>query len=84
VALAAELGAIDRYVMRRTQAERAGEDAMKVLLAIDGSPSSHAAVTEVAGRHWPTGSEITVLTAAHTRTPLLRIRRSRWLPPGSR
>ena len=36
---------------------------MKILVASDGSPSSEAAVAEVARRPWPKGSEIKVLSA---------------------
>jgi nucleotide-binding universal stress UspA family protein len=36
---------------------------MKILLAIDGSPCSDAAVEEVSRRPWPDGSSIKVLTA---------------------
>ena len=36
---------------------------MKILLAIDGSPCSDAAVEEVSRRPWPDGSAIEVLTA---------------------
>ena len=36
---------------------------MKILLAIDGSACSHAAVDEVARRPWPDGSTVKVLTA---------------------
>lgn len=36
---------------------------MKILLAIDGSPCSEAAVEEVSRRPWPDGSSIKVLTA---------------------
>jgi nucleotide-binding universal stress UspA family protein len=36
---------------------------MRVLLAVDGSPYSDAAVNEVAARVWPTGSEVRVITA---------------------
>jgi nucleotide-binding universal stress UspA family protein len=35
---------------------------MKILLAIDGSPYSDAAVTEVCRRPWPAGTEIKLLT----------------------
>lgn len=35
---------------------------MKILLAIDGSPCSHAAVAEVARRPWPDGSQFRILT----------------------
>ncbi|HTT23919.1 MAG TPA: universal stress protein [Candidatus Sulfotelmatobacter sp.] len=43
---------------------------MKVLLATDGSPSSEAAIREVALRHWP-DEEVEVLTVVHTRLPLV-------------
>ncbi len=36
---------------------------MKILLAIDGSPCSEAAVAEVARRPWPAGSEVRVISA---------------------
>ena len=36
---------------------------MKILLAIDGSPCSDAAIEEVISRPWPDGSAIKVLTA---------------------
>lgn len=44
---------------------------MKVLLAIDGSPHSQAAVEGVASRVWPSGTEIRILTVIHSRWPLL-------------
>ena len=44
---------------------------MKVLLAIDGSAHSSAALDEVASRQWPLGTEIEVLTIVHSTTPLL-------------
>lgn len=37
---------------------------MKILLAVDGSECSDAAVTEVARRSWPTGSEVRIFSAA--------------------
>jgi nucleotide-binding universal stress UspA family protein len=36
---------------------------MRVLLAVDGSPYSDAAVNEVAARVWPTDTEVRVITA---------------------
>ena len=36
---------------------------MRILLAVDGSPFSDAAVTEVASRPWPATSEVRVVTA---------------------
>lgn len=38
---------------------------MKVLLAVDGSPCSDAAIDEVAQRPWPEGTEIMVLSVVH-------------------
>lgn len=35
---------------------------MRILLAVDGSPSSEAAVEEVCRRPWPPGSEVHVVT----------------------
>jgi nucleotide-binding universal stress UspA family protein len=42
---------------------------MKILLAIDGSPCSDAAVEAVSRRPWPEGSLIKVLTAFELPTP---------------
>lgn len=36
---------------------------MKILLAVDGSPCSDAAVAEIGRRPWPEGSQVKVLTA---------------------
>jgi nucleotide-binding universal stress UspA family protein len=36
---------------------------MRILLAVDGSPCSEAAVSEVASRVWPAHSELRVITA---------------------
>jgi nucleotide-binding universal stress UspA family protein len=44
---------------------------MKILLAIDGSAHSAAALEEVASRPWPPGTEVEVLTVVHSSTPLL-------------
>lgn len=44
---------------------------MKVLLAIDGSPPSAAAVAHVAQRSWPADTEVKVLTVIHPAMPLL-------------
>lgn len=42
---------------------------MKILLAVDGSPCSDAAVEEVARRPWPDGSSIKVLTTFELPSP---------------
>lgn len=39
---------------------------MKILLAVDGSVYSDAAIDEVAKRPWPSQSEVKVITAAET------------------
>jgi nucleotide-binding universal stress UspA family protein len=44
---------------------------MKVLLAIDGSPHSDVAVTEVARRRWPYGTVVQILTVIHSPVPVL-------------
>ncbi len=44
---------------------------MKLLLAIDGSGHSAAALDEVASRQWPSGTEVEVLTIVHPTMPLL-------------
>ena len=43
---------------------------MKIVLAVDGSPCSDAAIEEVARRPWPEGSSIKVLTAYEIPAPL--------------
>ena len=43
---------------------------MKVLLAIDGSSHSHAALVEFATRPWPHGTEVQILTVVHSSIPL--------------
>jgi nucleotide-binding universal stress UspA family protein len=45
---------------------------MKILLAVDGSVSSDRAVEMVVTRPWPAGTEIEILSVAHTRMP--------WIP----
>ncbi len=44
---------------------------MKVLLAIDGSVPSYAAVAEVARGRWSPDAEIRILTVIHSAIPLL-------------
>src|SRR5688572_33168392 len=46
------------------------ERVMKILLAIDGSAYSDAAVEEVLRRPWPPDSEVKVITAAQMPVPL--------------
>jgi nucleotide-binding universal stress UspA family protein len=43
---------------------------MRVLLAIDGSPHSQAAIAEVGQRPWPDGTVIEILTVLHATAPL--------------
>lgn len=42
---------------------------MKILLAVDGSPCSDAAIEEIARRPWPEGSEIKILSAVELPIP---------------
>ncbi len=42
---------------------------MKILLAVDGSLCSDAAITEVATRPWPIGSSVVILYVVHARVP---------------
>ncbi len=44
---------------------------MKVLLAIDGSPHSEAAVAQVATRPWPKTTTVQIVTVLHAGIPLL-------------
>ena len=44
---------------------------MKVLLAFDGSTHSEAALEALASRRWPAGTEIRVLTAIHSKWPMV-------------
>ena len=44
---------------------------MRVLLAIDGSAHSDAAVAEVATHPWPKGTSVRVLTVVHATAPLI-------------
>ena len=44
---------------------------MKVLLAIDGSAHSEAAIAEVARRPWPTDTQVLVLTVIHAKAPIM-------------
>ncbi|HET6277486.1 MAG TPA: universal stress protein [Candidatus Polarisedimenticolia bacterium] len=43
---------------------------MKILIAFDGSPSAQAAVDEVAGRPWPKGTEVRLVTVLERPLPL--------------
>lgn len=54
---------------------------MKILLAIDGSPCSTAAVEEVARRPWPQGSTVKVLTAIESATSVPITPETWALPP---
>jgi hypothetical protein len=52
--------------------------AMKILLAVDGSPCSDAAVREVARRPRPAGSRIRIISAVE---PPFTITAEGWVPP---
>jgi nucleotide-binding universal stress UspA family protein len=44
---------------------------MRILLAIDGSDGSRAAVAQVIGRPWPQNTNVRVVSVAHTYLPAL-------------
>jgi nucleotide-binding universal stress UspA family protein len=48
-------------IVRRRKVQNLSGQAMKILLAVDGSESSGAAIEEIAGRPWPRGSEVAVI-----------------------
>src|SRR5215475_6106964 len=50
-------------IARRREVREAGGEAMRILLGVDGSEFSDAAVDEVANRPWPGGSEARVISA---------------------
>ena len=52
---------------------------MKILLAVDGSDCSDAAVREVAARPWPAGSEVKVVSVVEP--PPLMAMPDTWGPP---
>ena len=54
---------------------------MKILLAVDGSAHSDAAVNEVAARPWPEGSEVRVISVIEL--PFTPDGESRSLPESS-
>jgi nucleotide-binding universal stress UspA family protein len=54
---------------------------MKILLAVDGSPCSDAAVEAVSRRPWPEGSSVKVLSAFELPTPLAPLTPEAWSLP---
>src|SRR5215469_11401045 len=44
---------------------------MKILVAVDGSACSEAAVLEAAGRTWPEGSEVRVISVVEPIVPVI-------------
>jgi nucleotide-binding universal stress UspA family protein len=58
-----------RLLVHVVHTAAAGGNVMKILLAIDGSPCSDAAVAEVARRPWPQGSALKVLNVQETPMP---------------
>jgi nucleotide-binding universal stress UspA family protein len=52
-------------IARRRNAQVAVGKAMRILLAVDGSEFSDAAVEEIANRQWPSGVEVHVISAIH-------------------
>jgi nucleotide-binding universal stress UspA family protein len=54
---------------------------MKILLAVDGSPCSDAAVEEIGRRPWPEGSSVKVLSAFELPTPFAPVTPGAWSLP---
>ena len=54
---------------------------MKILLAVDGSPCSDAAVKEVGRRPWPEGSSVKVLSAFELPMPVVPLTAGGWSLP---
>src|SRR6266542_3703525 len=52
-------------IARRHKDQGADGEAMRILLAVDGSEFGDAAVDEVANRPWPPGSEVHVISVIH-------------------
>jgi len=52
-------------IVRLREAQEASGKGIRILLAVDGSEFSDAAVEEVANRPWPRGSEVQVVSAVH-------------------
>jgi nucleotide-binding universal stress UspA family protein len=51
----------------------AADRPVKIVLGVDGSVDAATAVTAVAGRHWPHGSEVRIVTAADFRVLLFML-----------
>src|SRR5262245_32724866 len=52
-------------IVRRRKNQDASELGLKILLAVDGSESSDAAVEEIAGRPWPRDTRVNVISVVH-------------------
>jgi nucleotide-binding universal stress UspA family protein len=52
-------------IVRRRETQISGRRALKILLAVDGSESSVAAVDEITNRPWPPGSEVHIISVIH-------------------
>jgi len=52
-------------IARSRKPEAAGRKEMRILLAVDGSDFSDAAVEEIANRPWPSGSEVHVISVIY-------------------
>jgi nucleotide-binding universal stress UspA family protein len=56
---------------REVQVHAIKGDTMKVLLAIDGSPHSQAAIGAVTRRPWAKGTAVEILTVLHSPAPMM-------------
>ena len=57
-------------VVRSNSGQEPARRAMKVLLATDGSPCSIAAARSIAGRPWPAGTEVRILSVVEPKVSL--------------
>jgi hypothetical protein len=55
------LGPQSKCVDRKEMGQAAGLQCMKILLALDGSSGSDAAIQQVLNRPWPAGSQVKIL-----------------------
>lgn len=52
-------------IVRKRKTQEVVGGPMKILLAVDGSECSNAAVEEIANRPWPTGTEVQIISVIH-------------------
>jgi nucleotide-binding universal stress UspA family protein len=80
------VGACERSVRVGRPSPRRGETSVRIIIGLDGSPDAELAMEAVAGRAWPAGSEVHLITVLDDRlsilTPSLIPRLARWSSAG--